>query len=218
VPSQPIIGYNPPPAGKPPIVVEPVKAQPEPPPAPEQPETQFGDAVWVKVFTSVSPIRAALNRLVTGSKTVPHTTYVWHLLQQAPKNAKGKPIDGERDDVEKEPIPNGYVQVTKRYEYYRFGNNKIANPILAGLYDQETHQALCEAFYATKQDATNALYGTVHARPVQLGCQNANGDDTPYPKTYWTLNNTANGQVVAQVKGGNLGSYLGANIVAANIK
>jgi hypothetical protein len=218
VPSQPIIVYNPPPAGQPPVVVEPVKAQPEPPPSPEQPEPQFGDAVWVKVFTSVSPIRADLNRLVTGSKTVPHTTYVWHLLQQAPKNAKGKPIDGERDDVEKEPVPNGYAQVTKRYEYYRFGNNKIASPILAGLYDQETHQAPCEAFYATKQDATNALYGTVHPRPVQVGCQNANGDDTPYPKTYWTLNNTANGQVVAQVKGGNLGSYIGANIVGANIK
>jgi hypothetical protein len=46
----------------------------------------------------------------------------------------------------------------------------------------------------------------------------ANGDDTPYTKTYWTLNNNANGQYVRQVKGGNLGSYIGANMVGANIK
>jgi hypothetical protein len=218
VPVQPIIVYNPPPIGHPAIVVERVKAPAEPPPPPEQPETQFGDAVWVKVFTSVSPIRADLDKLVTGSKTVPDTTPVWHLLQQAPKNAKGKPLDGEREDVEREPIPKGYAQVTTRYEYYRFGNNKIAKPVLAGIYDEETHQALCEAFYATKQDATNALYGTVRPRPVQLGCQNANGADAPYQKTYWTLNNTANGRVVAEVKGGNLGSYIGADIVGANIK
>jgi hypothetical protein len=168
------------------------------------------------VFTSVSPIRADLNRLVTGSKTVPHTTFVWHLVQQAPK-VHGRPLDGERDDVEKESIPKGNVQVTKRYEYYRFGNNRIANPLLDGLYDSETHQALCEAFYATRQDAIVALNGG-SPRAVQVGCQDANGEDTPYAKTYWTLNNNADGQYVTEVQGGNLGSYIGANMVGANIK
>jgi hypothetical protein len=218
LPTQPIIVYNPPPAGLPPVVVERVKAAPEPPPPSGKPETQFGDAVWVKVFTSVSPIRADLDRLVTGGNTVPQTGYVWHLLQQAPKDGQGKPIGGERDDVEKEPIPEGAAQVTKRYEYYRFGNNRITKPILAGLYDRETHRALCETFYATKQDAANALYNTVRPPPVQIGCRNANGDDQPYEKTYWTLNSTAKGRVVAQVKDGNLGSYIGAAIVGANIK
>jgi hypothetical protein len=109
------------------------------------------------------------------------------------------------------------VQVTKRYEYYHFGNNRIANPIVDGLYDSETHQAPCEVFYAIRQDAIVALNGG-SPPPVQVGCQNANGDDTPCAKTYWTLNNNANGQYVAQVKGGNLGSYIGADIVGASIK
>ena len=50
---------------------------------------------------------------------------------------------------------------------------------------------------------------------MQISCQNKAGNDAPYTRTYWTID-PGPGTAV-QVKGGNLGTYLGAHINAYNV-
>lgn len=127
VPGQPAPVYIPPavPAAKPQVVE--VQRQVE---KPDPASPQFGEAKWVKIFTSYSTVKADLNQLLTDNKAVPQKgASHWVLLQRAPAG-----VAAEKEAVEKDNIPKGKVQVTKRYEFYAF----------TGVYDSETHEALCD--------------------------------------------------------------------------
>ncbi len=93
----------------------------------------FGNAYWVKTFTSFSRVQADLDKLQKNYVPMQKGNGVkvritWTLLQRAPA---GEP--GEKAEIEDEVIDKGNVQVTKRYEYYRY----------AGSYDPENHEAQC---------------------------------------------------------------------------
>ena len=166
-------------------------------------EPQYGDAYWLKTTTIYSAKGVGLGDLqvhnINGLKVAKVVS--WKLLQKPP----GKPPAGgpdakpEREAAENDAM-NGNVSVTKEYQYFKF----------SGAYDSETHEALCEQFYGSQTAALNS--GTT----VQVGCQNPNGDDYPYVRTYWTVD-PGPGTAV-RVIGGDLGTYLGAHVNAYNVQ
>ena len=204
IPPSPVLAPVKVPVGKPPIVQAIARAPNDAGQNPERPqaqEPQYGDAYWLKTTTYYSPKRAVLENLqqVILKKAVATKVVSWTLMQRPPgigPNA-GKP---ERAEIEKEGIGVKNVQVTKQYQYYKF----------KGAYDSETHEALCEAFYATQ---AAALAG---GKTVQISCQNADGADAPYSKTYWVID-PGPGTAIRSVNG-NLGGYVGAHVNAYNVK
>ncbi len=128
LPPSPILYQNPPAPGQPPQVHAEAHA-PEPP----ENEPMWGDAVWVRTFTSFSEVPAELDKLQKNlvpmrSRRKQKVRITWSLLQQAPAGEAG-----EAAEVEDEDIPPGNVEVTKRYEYFAYN----------GAYDPENHEAMC---------------------------------------------------------------------------
>lgn len=205
IPPSPQLALAPPVApNAPPVVVAVAHAPADAnrdPYLPQAAEPQYGDAFWLRITTLYSPARAVLDNLQKAGvqKAVGTKTVIWKLLQRPPGvgAAAGAP---EREAAENDGIGGKNVQVTKQYEYFKF----------SGVYDSETHQALCDQFYQTQALALSG--GPL----VQLSCQNANGDDFPYTKPYWTIDPGPGTAVLAPK--GDLGSYLGAHINAYNAK
>ncbi len=204
VPPSPVLTPTPVAPGKPPVVQAVARGPHDANQDPKQPQDAqplWGPAYWVKTTTLYSAVDAQLDNLqkanvakATGKKTI-----VWGILQRPPgvgPNA-GKP---EKEAAENDNIAGKNVQVTKQYEYYKFG----------GAYDSETHEALCDQYYATQ---AAALAG---GATVQVSCQNAAGTDVPYQKAYWTID-PGPGTALYAPKG-NLGAYIGAHINAYNVK
>jgi hypothetical protein len=123
-----------------------VEAPELPEPAERQPGQEYGDAVWVKVFTTEAPEPRKLEELMTDDAKVPQEAaeveVEWQLMQKPLDPAKG----GGRDKLDDNPDPadpnnpnpnnqrhmaQGNESVTKRYEFYEY----------AGPYDPETHEA-----------------------------------------------------------------------------
>lgn len=98
--------------------VNPVQIQavvPAPPPAENQP--QFGDAVWVKVYTTVTqnanPVE--LGQLVLGNAAVPgetETEIAWTLLQAGPNGVNTEQVDPA------DPV-GANESVSRRYEFFK---------------------------------------------------------------------------------------------------
>jgi hypothetical protein len=96
---------------------------------------QLGDAIWVKVFTTVveHPNPVDLNELVLGNAVVPpdtETEIEWQLLQSNP----ARPDLAEKLDQSDLGVAN--EAVTRRYEFYKY----------TGAYDPENHEALNETY------------------------------------------------------------------------
>ena len=130
LPPSPVLAYVPPAAPGLPAVVHAEAAPPEPA---DPAEPQWGPAYLVKTYTSFARVPADLDLLqknripLIGKKGNP-VRITWSLLQAAPAG-----VPGEKLEIEDEPIVNGNVAVTKRYEYFRF----------TGLFDPENHEAIC---------------------------------------------------------------------------
>lgn len=130
-----------------PIAVPPqpvVQVEIEVPEAPEPVNFQYGEAMWVKVFTTESPSPRDLNDLVTDNAKVPdpnnpnvaepvQVEVEWQLLQKTIDPAK---LAGGRDKLEAnlagQPMADGDESVTRRYEFYEY----------AGAFDPENHEVL----------------------------------------------------------------------------
>ena len=205
IPPSPVLTVVPPAVPLAPPVVKAVGRAPldahQNPALPQALEPQFGDAYWVKITTLYSPVDALLDNLqkdnvkkAAGAKTVS-----WKLLQRPP-GVGANAAAAEKEATENDPVGGKNVQVTKQYEYFKF----------SGIYDSETHEALCDVYYQTQ---ALALAG---GASVQNSCQNANGNDVPYTKPYWTID-PGPGTALFAAKG-NLGTYLGAHINAYNVK
>ena len=121
----PVFVVSPPAApNAPPIVVAQVQA-----PAPGV-AGQFGDALWVKVFTTELDHPIRLEDLVPDNAKVKLAVSEteWQLLQKDP----GNPLAGILENGDKNnPIGNGKEAVLRRYEFFQYG----------GRYDPETHEA-----------------------------------------------------------------------------
>jgi hypothetical protein len=121
-----------------PVPANPAKIQavvPAPPPAENQP--QFGDAIWVKVYTTVTenadPVE--LNQLVLGNAAVPgetETEIAWTLLQAGPNGANTEQIDPA------DPV-GANESVSRRYEFFKY----------LGGYSLEDHSALHDSYDPT---------------------------------------------------------------------
>lgn len=117
-----------PPAGQPaaaPVVVAQIQA-----PKPEI-ESQFGTAIWVKVFTTELPDKVGLEELVGGNAKVKeaenNTEVEWQLLQTDP----GNPLAGQLENGGNAAVGEKTESVLRRYEFYNY----------TGAYDPENHEA-----------------------------------------------------------------------------
>jgi hypothetical protein len=142
---------NPPPAPvavPPQPVVVPVIEAPEPPPSPPESKIEFGDALWVKVYTTESPNPRDLVDLVTDNPKVPdpnalihadpvETEVEWMLVQKDLKKANNvrNKVEGNANKAE---MAANHESVTRRYEFYEFGGGLDPNAD----YDPESHEAL----------------------------------------------------------------------------
>lgn len=205
IPPAPILSVAPPVVGAPPappVIIAVARAPADAGRNPERPqalEPQFGDAYWLLTTTLYGNVNVPLEglqvRLIKYQKV--RKVQSWTLLQRSPGVGKDSVVK-EREAAEKDPFQNGnVVQVTKQYQYFKF----------SGAYDSETHQALCDNFYATP---------VMSGPKVQVSCQNKAGNDFPYRRTYYTLD--PGPMTVLKSTGGDIGSYIGAHVEAYNAK
>ncbi|HEX5357415.1 MAG TPA: PEP-CTERM sorting domain-containing protein [Aquabacterium sp.] len=117
---------SPNPAAPAPVVVAQIQA-----PKPEI-ESQFGTAIWVKVYTTELENKVELEELVGGDPKVlaakGHTEIEWQLLQTDP----GNPLAGQLENGGGAAVGEKAESVLRRYEFFNY----------IGAYDQETNEAL----------------------------------------------------------------------------
>jgi hypothetical protein len=117
-------------AGNPPVVGAMVAAPlPE---DPNNPEPQFGDAIWVKVFTTELQDAVGLEELVGGNPKVEAavTEVEWQLLQYDPGNPDSPPSILESGYGA--PVGPDAASILRRYEFFAY----------TGDYSLETHEAI----------------------------------------------------------------------------
>jgi len=129
----------------------------------------YGDAYWVKVTTLFAAKEAQLDDLQKANvKLAPERkTVSWSLLQKPPVGKKGG-----RNRVEDHHVPNGAVQVTKQYEYFKY----------KGAYDHN-HEVLCGVMAAKGAKDCTVPYGkTYTATDPETGqtITALGGDKGPY--------------------------------------
>lgn len=120
-----------------PAAPQPVGQPPAPPvvaarivaPAPEV-QDRFGEAIWVKVFTTELENEVGLEELVGGNAKVDQaqTEIEWQLLQVDP----GNPDSGKLESGYGVPLGPKAASILRRYEFYKY----------AGLYDPDSNEAL----------------------------------------------------------------------------
>lgn len=126
-----VVPAAPQPVGQPPAapVVQAVIQAPAPVPHNAQ-EPQWGDAIWVKVFTTELEKPAQLEELVGGNLLLANlkTETEWQLLQKDPGDASS----GILESGYGVPVGPNAASILRRYEFYKFG----------GEYDATDHHAL----------------------------------------------------------------------------
>lgn len=133
-------------------------------------EDQFGEAIWVKVFTTELEDQAILEDLVGGNKIYDNakTEVEWQLLQYDP----GNPASGQ---IEKGyAMPVGNASFIRRYEFYKY----------AGAYNDEDHQALVGSDSNPLESEIGTYIGAQNAAANILA---ANVAAVPEPETYAML-------------------------------
>lgn len=138
----------------PPVVVAKIES-----PEPELPEIngepQFGEAIWVKVFTTELESEVELEDLIGGNPVIDQakqkTEIEWQLLQYDP----GNPDSAKLEAGYGAPVGKDAASIIRRYEFFKF----------AGEYDPETHEA--KPFSGSDSHPDELDLGTY------LGAQNA---------------------------------------------
>ena len=94
---------------------------------------QFGDALWVKVFTTELENEAKLEDLIGGNPVVEQaeTEIEWQLLQIDPEN----PAKGHLEAGLGAPVGNNAKSIIRRYEFFEY----------IGPYGPENHEALVQS-------------------------------------------------------------------------
>ncbi|OYY95466.1 MAG: PEP-CTERM sorting domain-containing protein [Hydrogenophilales bacterium 28-61-23] len=157
--------------------VVPVGAPPAPPiveavieaPIPEN-EAQFGEAIWVKVFTTELENEVELEDLIGGNPVIDNavTEVEWQLLQYDPKH----PASGVLESGYGIPVGPNAASIVRRYEFYKY----------SGEYKAEDHEALLVIDNSNPVESEIGTY---------IGAQNAaanlNVAAVPEPETYAML-------------------------------
>jgi hypothetical protein len=160
-PTWTVIPADPAPPGQPPappVVVAKIQG-PEPIQPPASPEPQWGDAIWVKVFTTELEDAPKLEDLIGGNALLNNlnTETEWQLLQKDP----GNPLSGILESGYGAPVGPNAAAIIRRYEFYDF----------AGSYDPVDHQALFDAGFG---DSHPGLNDVGHYLGAQNGAANLN--------------------------------------------
>jgi len=144
----------------PPVVVAQIQA-----PAPEN-EAQFGEAIWVKVFTTELEDPIELEELVADNAKVQQaqTEIEWQLLQKDP----GNPQSGQLESGYGAPVGPNAASILRRYEFFKY----------AGEYDPETHEALVGSDSHPLESEIGIYIG------AQNAAANLNVAAVPEPETY----------------------------------
>lgn len=164
-------------------------APPEPPaaviaqiqaPAPKI-ESQYGEAIWVKVFTTELEDNAALEELIGDNAIIKQakqakTETEWQLLQVDPR--PGHEAAGQLESGYGVPVGPNAASIIRRYEFYKY----------SGEYDPKTHEALMTFNDSHPNDPSHLVPNS--------------------PDDLWVYDST---------KTVDLGTYIGAQNVAANI-
>jgi hypothetical protein len=139
--------------------------------APEPLGAEFGDALWVKVFTTEFEDPTELEDLVADNEHVQQaeTEIEWQLLQKEVNN----PQSGQLESGLGVPVGPEAASIVRRYEFYEF----------SGDYDTETHEARFAPGFGDTNPGPNDV-GTY------LGSQNAAANLVPEPQS-WLLVVTA---------------------------
>lgn len=161
--------------GNPPVVVAQIQA-----PAPEN-NIEFGEAIWVKVFTTELEDPVGLEELVGGNPKVEQavTEVEWQLLQVDMRN----PGSGQLESGYGAPVGPNAASILRRYEFYQY----------SGEYDPETHEALVTFSDSHPNDPTDpTIYDPTKTVDLgnYLGAQNAAVNlaaAVPEPTTYAML-------------------------------
>lgn len=122
--------------------------------SPEPEVFEFGDALWVKVFTTEFEDPMELEELVGDNAHVQQaeTEIEWQLLQKD----VGNPNSGQLESGYGVPVGPNAASILRRYEFYEF----------SGRYNEETHEALFDVGFGDSNPGPNDV-GTY------LGSQNA---------------------------------------------
>ena len=126
---------------------------------PASPEPQWGDAIWVKVFTTELEDAPKLEDLIGGNAIFNNLTTEteWQLLQKDP----GNPLSGILESGYGAPVGPNAASIIRRYEFYDF----------AGNYDPVDHQALFDVGFG---DSHPGLNDVGHYLGAQNGAANLN--------------------------------------------
>jgi hypothetical protein len=129
-------------------------------------ESQFGPAIWAKVYTTELENAVGLEELVGDNAKVKqaesHTEIEWQLLQTDP----GNPLAGQLDNGDKAAVGAKAESVIRRYEFFNY----------AGAFDPETHEAL------VKSDSNPALGDVGSFIGAQNVAINLNGNVAVVPE------------------------------------
>jgi hypothetical protein len=100
---------------------------------PQDLEPQWGEAIWVKVFTTELERAPRLEDLIGGNALMANlkTETEWQLLQVDP----GNPLSGMLESGYGTPVGPKAASIIRRYEFYEFG----------GAYDPADHQAIVDS-------------------------------------------------------------------------
>lgn len=134
-------------------------------------ESQFGMAIWVKVFTTEFESEVRLEDLVGGNPVIDlaksKTEIEWQLLQSDPDN----PLAGQLESGYGAPVGKDAASIIRRYEFFSY----------AGPYDEENHEALVGSDSHPQDFEIGAYLG------AQNGAVNLNIAAVPEPQTYAML-------------------------------
>ncbi len=129
------------------------------------PGVEFGEAMWVKVFTTEFEDAIELEDLVGDNIHVQQaeTEIEWQLLQKEVNN----PQSGLLESGYGVPIGPEAASILRRYEFYEF----------SGVYDRETHEAQFDPGFGDSNPGPNDV-------GIYLGSQNAAANLVPEPQSY----------------------------------
>ena len=140
---------------------------------------QFGEALWVKVYTTAIENEVELEDLVGGNPVIDNaeTELEWRLLQTNPKKPDAGVLERGRDVA----VGDNAKSIIRRYEFFKY----------TGEYDPEDHEALL-LFPAND-------FPDVSELGIYLGAQNAgvnlNVAPVPVPAAVWLLGSSLLGLV-----------------------
>ncbi len=156
--------------GAPPVALAVVQA-----PAPPV-EGKFGEAIWVKVFTTEFEAPPKLEDLVGNNPKIKAAReglpeIEWQLLQTDP----GNPLAGQLEQGYGAPVGPDAPLIARRYEFYDF----------SGTYDAQSHEAKFDAGFGDSRPGPNDVGNYLGAQNGAFA--NLNVAAVPEPETYALL-------------------------------